>query len=358
MAWYDVAEKCIGFSEKTAATIVWNCEACEPCASGFEDEDDSSLDELEATKNREIEGRDAIVTASIAAAAAINREINILERCSDSSKPEEEVAANDGNQESTARELSAAKSLIQFRITQASQALQGSDNVRSSWALTDQSPGKKSKAGLASLQNSSHLSSSGSPETNQNEEQKGRQRSDGCILPKRPPVCRADGTYVKPVGNPPNKNLEWDENEGLWVPKSRLKSPRKRPSPGATSKERKGLAPPPSKNKKKLAEPMPSSSSKKSRILSRKKSQESSNESAESCKEASTETKPPQIFQKGDLVEVESHSWACINNLGGVGYVTDIQIDDEGDRNYQIKYVIGRRFEWCLGKFMSPKCFD
>jgi hypothetical protein len=152
--------------------------------------------------------------------------------------------------------------------------------------------------------------------------------------------------------------LEWDENEGLWVPKSRLKSPRKRPSPGATSKERKGLAPPPSKNKKKLAEPMPSSSSKKSRILSRKKSQESSNESAESCKEASTETKPPQIFQKGDLVEVESHSWACINNLGGVGYVTDIQIDDEGDRNYQIKYVIGRRFEWCLGKFMSPKCFD
>jgi hypothetical protein len=94
--------------------------------------------------------------------------------------------------------------------------------------LTNPSPPeKKSKSSLLSLQNSAHLSLSGSPETNRNKEQKAQksqQTIDGWLLPKRPPVCQADGTFVKPVRISPN-NLEWDENEDLWIPEKCLMSP-------------------------------------------------------------------------------------------------------------------------------------
>jgi hypothetical protein len=46
-AWYDVAEQCIGFTEKDAESKVWKCEACEP----YESEEEDSWTEIDKEKD-------------------------------------------------------------------------------------------------------------------------------------------------------------------------------------------------------------------------------------------------------------------------------------------------------------------
>ncbi|KAG7350774.1 hypothetical protein IV203_010134 [Nitzschia inconspicua] len=43
-SWYDVAEKCIGFSQKEAETKAWKCEGCESCESDEEVDDVADVD--------------------------------------------------------------------------------------------------------------------------------------------------------------------------------------------------------------------------------------------------------------------------------------------------------------------------
>jgi hypothetical protein len=53
-------------------------------------------------------------------------------------------------------------------------------------------------------------------------ERQARRTRDGCLLPKRQPLKKDDGTYEKPKGHVP-KNLHWDTIRGLWAPDHCLK---------------------------------------------------------------------------------------------------------------------------------------
>ena len=53
-------------------------------------------------------------------------------------------------------------------------------------------------------------------------ERQARRTRDGCLLPKRQPRKKDDGTYEKPKGHEP-KNLHWDTIRGLWAPDHCLK---------------------------------------------------------------------------------------------------------------------------------------
>jgi hypothetical protein len=56
-----------------------------------------------------------------------------------------------------------------------------------------------------------------------------RKTEDGCLLPRKPPRKKEDGTFARPMGRaPPDK--EWDPIRGLYAPK------------GTPSQRRKGAS--------------------------------------------------------------------------------------------------------------------
>ena len=50
-------------------------------------------------------------------------------------------------------------------------------------------------------------------------------------------------------------------------------------------------------------------------------------------------------FQVGDMVDVIPHAWPLVNNVGGIGKVTKVYFDVDGKRVYDVKYPISRHTE-------------
>ena len=48
------------------------------------------------------------------------------------------------------------------------------------------------------------------------------------------------------------------------------------------------------------------------------------------------------LYAVGDYVYVTEHGWAGVSNPEGVAKVLKSYIDDDGDRVYDIRYVVGR----------------
>jgi hypothetical protein len=68
---------------------------------------------------------------------------------------------------------------------------------------------------------------------------------------------------------------------------------------------------------------------------------------------------PNRRFEVGDLVYVEDHAWAYVNNSGGIGLIHKTYISDDGDHVYDVKYpALDRTEKRIMAEFISPYCFD
>lgn len=66
-----------------------------------------------------------------------------------------------------------------------------------------------------------------------------------------------------------------------------------------------------------------------------------------------------QTFKVGDLVFVESHAWAYVNNSGGIGFVQKTYLGADGDRVYDVKYpALDRTEKGIMVEYISPYSFD
>ncbi len=68
---------------------------------------------------------------------------------------------------------------------------------------------------------------------------------------------------------------------------------------------------------------------------------------------------PSQTFEVGDLVFVENHAWAYVNNSGGIGFIQKTYLDTEGARVYDVKYpALDRTEKGIMAEYISPYSFD
>jgi len=66
-----------------------------------------------------------------------------------------------------------------------------------------------------------------------------------------------------------------------------------------------------------------------------------------------------KFFEKGDLVLVEEHAWAYVDNSGGIGKVVKAYIDEDGDRVYDVKYpALNRTEKGLLAKYIISYSWD
>ncbi len=63
------------------------------------------------------------------------------------------------------------------------------------------------------------------------------------------------------------------------------------------------------------------------------------------------------MFEKGNLVYVKPHAWPGKNCTGGVGHVVETFMDEDGDRLYCVKYVIGATERDIEAEYVSPYSF-
>jgi hypothetical protein len=64
------------------------------------------------------------------------------------------------------------------------------------------------------------------------------------------------------------------------------------------------------------------------------------------------------VLTIGQMVAVEEHGWARVATPSGVGWIRDTRIDEDGNRVYDIKYVVGRTYRNILAEFIRPHTFN
>jgi hypothetical protein len=141
----------------------------------------------------------------------------------------------------------------------------------------------------------------------------GRRTQGGITLPRSKPKRMGDDTFVRPPGPSP-AGMEWDGLHGWWVLQA-----------SKTGVKQSGPYTPDS-----IPRPLRSRSASAPSHASENGSDESSLQSGE-----------VEILTPGTRVNVEAHSWPRKSCFGGVGYVTSTFVDEDGDRLYNVKYVLG-----------------
>jgi hypothetical protein len=63
-------------------------------------------------------------------------------------------------------------------------------------------------------------------------------------------------------------------------------------------------------------------------------------------------------FAQGDLVFVKEHSWSGVNNPEGVAKVVATYLDEDADRVYDIKYIVGGTSKGVLNDYLSLHHFE
>ncbi len=94
-------------------------------------------------------------------------------------------------------------------------------------------------------------------------------------------------------------------------------------------------------------------------VMSKSERDDSSIASTVASGEAEVEaTMPIKSFEVGDLVFVESHAWAYVDNSGGIGKIQKTYLSDDGDRVYDVKYpALGRTEKRIMPEYVSPYSF-
>jgi len=135
---------------------------------------------------------------------------------------------------------------------------------------------------------------------------------DCYILPTKPPRKRADGTYACPSGWKP-AGAKWDANRGRWA----FAVPRcdnRRRKPTTLNRDEKGH----------------------NRLASSTTDSEPTPPAQEPRSNASNE-----VFEIGTLVFIREHAWPGVNNPAGIAKIKKSYLEAEGNRFYDVKYVVG-----------------
>ena len=317
-SWYDVSSKCVGFTEKQAEGIGrWTCWAC---GSDVEESSQASPAAIPSTCD------------GVAPDTVQNSNKKTVKDVTDSSSshplvpPPENSSSKSGKK--TKKEGSATGS-----VSGESKASQ-----TGSVGATKKAPSKKKKV---------KTYKDGRPSWKDRQLMK---TEEGNLLSNSQPILLPDGTYRKPTGRVP-KGFQWDKRRGIWAPKRKPPSPSK-PSTPETIPERE----------KSQAKNVYTTAAKKKTAGSRSvKESASRNENSKkpstSEEEISGKGDVHLTFGKGDLIFVEHHAWPGWNCEGGIGQVSKSYLDEEGDRVYDIKYVVGRSERGISAEFVYSYAF-
>jgi len=123
----------------------------------------------------------------------------------------------------------------------------------------------------------------------------------GCVVPKKPPKQRRDGTFVAPRPDHTCRGMKWDSVRGVWTARIGDSLPQKR--------------------KAKAESPAP----------------EESPPSEPSVRGSA------QPILVGNFVRIRQHAWPGVNNEAGVAKVLKSYRDEDGGLLYDVKYVVGGR---------------
>jgi hypothetical protein len=314
-AWYDVAENCVGFTEVEAVKIInWHCEAC---ISDSEDETEipaSGESGLQHQENQQIVGGNSTATGC-------------NERAENQHEDDENEATGETMRTSTPLELTAAESLVQIMAA----SYNGNSDIPSS---------------------------SFAQEKDEVNERSSTLFMHGYKRPRSSLVQREDGTYAKPAGRGSRKR-SWDETRGLWAPCKNGKQANK--DPVAESNHSMPSTNPPQGRNYGVRNTNEKDGKRTVRFDERttKRSVTTRRCSNDGVGRSTDIDDSNRIFQLGELVHVEPHAWPGVNITGGVGRIVAMTTDKDGDRFYDVKYIVARYKETGIWeKFIRLEKFD
>ena len=172
---------------------------------------------------------------------------------------------------------------------------------------------------------------------------KARTTDEGFLLPNSKPFQRDDGTFSRPPGNVPSK-MAWDKYRGLWIPLSLL----------AKSQDKTTSIEDPRNEKKAVNENKSRGHSEHSTRSRRRVRNDADSGPSNGIGNGDMNV----VFQRGDLVFVEPHAWPGVNCIGGIGHVVDSHVDNDGERLYHIKYVLGWADKDVEAEYVSQYSFE
>lgn len=312
-AWYDVSEKCIGFTEVQAKALTsWTCEACEP----VQDDEDSNV------------CRDA---RQIPAGSDAEQD------CSPARGDNEPSQVSDHLLSPT---MLAAQSLVQIRDSSPKQNRDDED-----------------KSLMETVKPKQLMIPDDVPPSSEEDGHKKnttRQSDDSDLLLSHPITTPNDGAFVHSA-KPIQSALTPNDKCGLRSPAIRGRFESNdcvRDSPKTVPDALITVA---TKNKmeRERSKPLGLKRTSAQNIRTRRRAKQIE------VRNPSDQSVAGHIFQVGDLVNVESHSWPGQNVAGGVGHIVDVRVDEDGDRLYSVKSVVARYTDHeILERFLQLHSFE
>jgi hypothetical protein len=369
-AWYDVSKNCVGFTMQQAKSIDrWTCWACPESESmGTPQESKTQARDLPEPKSTP-----KIVLSSSA------QKVSISDSNSQSLTHSMEKKAETNGLESKSTEKSSGRSKklsLQERTSPDGSILPSSkpfqlegntfrkptgpipagrawDRHRGLWVPEKHLPSQKQVSPIQSKVGSSSKKMDHRRRNRrrwtERKEFRGRITPEGFLLPASKPIQLEDGTFKQPGGVPAGG--VWDSHRGVWTPKNWGK-------PGSTQDEGE-------KNKagssiQSNVEPSVIGQSEPSVLFI-----QSHSTNAQERKKPRVEKELISgsgdvhvIFEKGDMVFVESHAWPNRNVLGGIAHIVESYRDGDGNWFYNVKYVIGGSDKGIDAEFVGGYSFD
>ena len=294
-SWHDVSERCVGFGLKEAKDLKdWTCRACP---------------EPETTDPREriIDSPNSFGQNGPGRAVLSNRrDLDLPGNFTRDSRAREQKKL-------FARPSNTTKANISGSVK-----VTGGGETNDSYELESKSRRTDKKSGSGKRED----------RTDRKRELEQRTTDEGFLRPRVQPTKHSNGSFSRPPGPAP-ANMEWDAWRCLWVTKGHLqKRQASSPNQGQQCHSPKGPE---------GAHCSPSTCSQSYRPTRSRK--------GDSTRDVKPEDETPKanvtFFQKGDLVQVTPHSWPGKNCEGGIGHVQNSYVDDDGDRFYCVKFVLG-----------------
>jgi hypothetical protein len=345
MTWYNVSKACVGFDCHHAKSLEqWECWACKD-----PDESTDEATEQECTK-------ETILTRNA------QHQLQTIEQSNapsdGNSLLEEQQSIEVGSHDRLQPPASASEATEDFMST-----LMGTTNQHTR--------GRHSSRGVYVPDSEQELVS-GAPVVveNINQQMQGASRNvsngkyippdrwteDGCILPKSKPKQRPDGTFVRVVG-PGIAGFRWDEIRGVYQPVEKRTT-----AMGAPPHEKSTAGKHGGDDGCRSQRSQSSSRLRPRRRVSAESASTSSpgNHNPEEGIDTTNNNSTldiVQVLNEGDHVLIKEHAWPGVDNPEGIAVVLKSYIDEDGDRLYDVKYVVGRKKIGILAEFVSRHVF-
>lgn len=249
-SWYDVSQKCVGFSMKDAETLEhWSCWACPG------EENSSTADQHSTPMTSPAPSPAKQPPASPSVSTKARQQTVDSKRLSDNAKEDGRQLVNKSDRESVKKDSeSSERGSVVDEVVQAttdpttsqsngqrrrSQGTKG-PSVENSIPLPKETSATdlplaqtQRKVRTVSTSESDHAEDNMEPTGDQGKkvsvttkrklDRQRRTTADGCLLPKSGPHLLKDGTYRKPAGWAPSGHV-WDKIRGVWSPRVQQKT--------------------------------------------------------------------------------------------------------------------------------------